>query len=260
MSASANPANVVISSNARFTFLTDRMIRLEWAEDGVFEDLATLTVANRHTEPVVFTRKEYGGTLVLKTEYLTLTHTPDSKPLSKKNLSIEFKFNGESVVWHPGKKDRRNLKGTAETLDQAHGSQLRKWVPVEEKDPSRPVLVDGGTAVWQGDMKPIPLCDGLISRSGWAVVDDSSSVVLDPELCDWQPWVRERTPGTRQDLYFFWTTKPLCAMADWFSGSRRSLRAMPSATGTAVTGPIPTKSSNSWLRISTPWACRSMCW
>lgn len=202
MVAFANSANIVTVGNARFTFLTDRMLRLEWAEDGIFEDLATLTVSNRHTETVSFSRKETGGRLILKTKYLTLTYTPDGKIFSKKNLSIELRVSGQTVVWHPGQKDRLNLKGTAKTLDQARGSQLKKWVPVAEKDPAKLVLEDWGHIVWQGDMQSLPLCDGLISRSGWAVVDDSSSVVLDPALCDWQPWVRERAPGLRQDLYF----------------------------------------------------------
>ena len=34
----------VISGNARFTILTDRLIRMEWAEDRKFEDHATLAV------------------------------------------------------------------------------------------------------------------------------------------------------------------------------------------------------------------------
>lgn len=205
MSAFANPENIVIAGRARFTFLTDRAVRLEWAEDEQFEDLATLTVSNRHTQPVPFTRRDSAGKLILKTEYLTLTYTPDGKILSKKNLTITLKVNGKTVTWYPGKPDPLNLKGTAKTLDQADGAQVKKWIPVEKKDNNRPVLAEenGGKLVWQGDTVDLPLCDGLISRSGWAVVDDSSSVVLDPALCDWQPWVRERHPGKRQDLYFF---------------------------------------------------------
>ena len=38
---------VVVSGSARFTVLTPQLIRMEWAEDGVFEDRATLGVVNR---------------------------------------------------------------------------------------------------------------------------------------------------------------------------------------------------------------------
>ncbi len=196
--------NSAVFGRSRFTFLTSRMVRLEWAEDGVFEDRLTLTVSSRKTPRVDFTRTERGGTVVLKTQHLTLTHRPDGKPLSKANLTIAFKLKGRTVTWHPGQKDRLNLKGTARTLDGVNGSKEKVWVHVEKKDPKLAVLrsVKNGEWVWQGKTRNLPLCDGLISRSGWAVVDDSESVVLDPELCDWQPWVREREPGRRQDLYF----------------------------------------------------------
>ena len=40
----------VVSGNARFTVLTDRMIRMEYAPDGTFEDRATLTFVNRELQ------------------------------------------------------------------------------------------------------------------------------------------------------------------------------------------------------------------
>lgn len=44
----AAPGAVVTSGNARFTVLTDRLIRMEWSEDGVFEDRASLAIINRN--------------------------------------------------------------------------------------------------------------------------------------------------------------------------------------------------------------------
>jgi alpha-glucosidase len=43
----ADPAAIVIAGNARFTVLTPQLIRMEWSQDGVFEDNATLTFVNR---------------------------------------------------------------------------------------------------------------------------------------------------------------------------------------------------------------------
>ena len=40
----------VVAGNARFTVLTPQLFRMEWCEDGVFEDRATLTFVNRKTE------------------------------------------------------------------------------------------------------------------------------------------------------------------------------------------------------------------
>src|SRR5690348_10535997 len=43
----ADPKAVVVSGNARFTVLTPQLIRMEWAEDGKFEDHASLVFINR---------------------------------------------------------------------------------------------------------------------------------------------------------------------------------------------------------------------
>ena len=42
----ADAEAVVVAGNARFTVLTPQLIRMEWSEDGIFEDRATLTFVN----------------------------------------------------------------------------------------------------------------------------------------------------------------------------------------------------------------------
>lgn len=44
----ADPAAVVEYGNARFTVLSDRLIRMEWSSDGAFEDRASLAIVNRN--------------------------------------------------------------------------------------------------------------------------------------------------------------------------------------------------------------------
>ncbi|MEI3554934.1 MAG: TIM-barrel domain-containing protein [Alistipes senegalensis] len=44
---------------------------------------------------------------------------------------------------------------------------------------------------------------GLLSRSGWAVVDESARHVLTPDGSVWKEWVEARPAGDRQDLYLF---------------------------------------------------------
>ena len=51
----ANEKAVIIAGNARFTVLTSQMIRMEWAENGIFEDNATLTFINRNLPVPKFT-------------------------------------------------------------------------------------------------------------------------------------------------------------------------------------------------------------
>lgn len=164
----ANPKNIVQLGKARFQVLTERLLRLEWAEDGVFEDRATFAAVNRFTPPVAFKAARSGKSLNIRTKHLTLRYRHDGRELSKSNLSVSFTLNGKAVAWRPGMRDARNLGGTARTLD---GSE------------------DG----------PIPLGDGFISRSGWAVVDDSKNIVLD-DIGD-RLWAASRHEVKRQDLY-----------------------------------------------------------
>ncbi len=186
----ADPGSVVIMGKTRFTILTPQLIRMEWASDGKFEDHASFVFLNRKLPPVGFDRSEleHGHKLVLKTSALTLTYTPGAGIRSHQdgrftpeNLTIEMTVDGKPVKWHPGIADDQNLMGTTRTLDGAVGEKTRE--PIEE---------------------------GLISRSGWAVVDDSSRPLFDSsdftfkdgQNSPW-PWVMERPSGDRQDWYFF---------------------------------------------------------
>ena len=86
------PGNTVSFGKARFVLLSERMLRLEWAEDGVFEDRATLAVVHRALPPVRFARTVKGATLRLATGGFTLTYTDDGKPFSPKNACLRLSF------------------------------------------------------------------------------------------------------------------------------------------------------------------------
>jgi len=181
----ANPGAVVVLGKARFTVLTPQLIRMEWAEDGKFEDHASLVFLNRNL-PVPKFSKELstdGHALTITTTDLTLAYTPSADgSFTAEDLSLSLQVDGKETIWHPGMADTENLKGTTRTLDGALGSKTA-----------------------QEGIEP-----GLVSRSGWAVVDDSSRPLFDSsdfrflqgEKSPW-PWAMERPAGKRQDLYFF---------------------------------------------------------
>ena len=178
----ADPRAVVTVGHARFTVLTPELIRMEWAADGKFEDHASFVFLNRRLPVPSFEHTVTGQTLVLKTSALTLTYTPSADGhFTTDDLSIELTVDGKPVVWHPGLADPDNLLGTTRTLDGARGGKTQE-----------------------------PMGEGLISRSGWALVDDSTRPLFDSadfsfkdgEKSPW-PWVLERPTGERQDLYFF---------------------------------------------------------
>ncbi|MBQ9418389.1 MAG: DUF5110 domain-containing protein [Bacteroidales bacterium] len=173
----ADSRAVVVKGHARFTVLTDRLIRMEWVEDGQFEDRATLGVVNRRMEVPHFTSQVKDKELTITTSRLTLRYKGDA-PFDADNLSVAFRMKGQRIEWHPGADTSGNLLGTTRTLDGCEGFSKISY---------RDNYMDGG----------------VLSRDGWAVVDESRRHLLVPDSSDWGEWVATRTNGRRQDLYLF---------------------------------------------------------
>ena len=190
----ADTSAVVTSGKARFTMLSSTLIRMEYAPDGVFNDNATLTFVNRNLWVPIFTVEHEKGWISINTAYVHLKYKENSGAFNGRNLEIKYWYDetkeerdgcggGEGPViplmkftWKPGTKDHKNLKGTTRTLDGALGKFSF------------------------GQMKKLPIEDGILSRSGWALVDDSQRPLFDNS--DW-PWVQARRNNHAQDLYFF---------------------------------------------------------
>ena len=170
----ANEKAIVVAGNARFTVLTSQMIRMEWAENGVFEDNATLTFINRNLPVPAFTVEQNDAEVVIKTDDVTLTYIKGEK-FSAENLKAEFLLNGEKATWTFGDDESANLLGTTRTLD----------------------LCDG----WKLGCEPME--KGILSRAGWSVIDDSRNHLLVDVDSHWKKWVECRPEGERQDLYLF---------------------------------------------------------
>lgn len=136
-----NPANVIRGENYRITVLTDRLIRLEFSENGRFCDEATQTVWFRDLGSVPFTVSREGSALRVETGKLILRY--DGEEFSPDGLSIRLKGGEE---WH-FRDDCRDLGGTARTLDGVDGDRVK-------------------------------LDHGVVSRLGFSVLDDSRSLLL----------------------------------------------------------------------------------
>lgn len=180
----ADPKAIVRSGDMRFTILTPEMIRIEWSDKQIFEDRASFTVINRRLPVPEYETWEDEEFLYIKTEKLLLQYRLNSfpgtfNPASSKNLKITFEVDGQTVVWYPWKKDPLNLKGTMRTLDGADGENKR------------------------AEME-----DGLLSRSGWYVIDETAeradggiSLMLDKRE-DGVDWVSQRQDPPAMDWYF----------------------------------------------------------
>ena len=68
----ANAAAVVRGDRYRFTILASQLIRIEWSEDGVFEDRPTRIALCRDFPVPAFTKTETENSLEIETEHLHL--------------------------------------------------------------------------------------------------------------------------------------------------------------------------------------------
>ncbi len=162
VSPAANPQAVVRAGCARFTVLTERLIRLEFDHAGGFEDRASQTMWYRQRPVPAFAATNEDGCLIIETSAFVLTYVV-GQSFTLDSLAIRVK--ATETVWHPGDVDTGNLKGTTRTLDLKHGHA--------------------------------PLNDGLISRSGWALLDDSRTLLLNDAT------FLEQRAGQGVDWYFF---------------------------------------------------------
>lgn len=179
----ANPSAVVQQGNARFTVLTPEMIRVEYSPTGKFEDKATFAIVNRNLPVPEFKKSESADSLFIVTDRLRLAYKKGADLLKDgQALNITFDVAGKPERWFPGKTDTQNLKGTLRTLDGNNGDGFRAQLE-----------------------------DGVISRSGWAVINDSWSNVhpdggrsfaTAPNAEAGMDWVTDRADKDALDLYF----------------------------------------------------------
>ena len=147
----ADKSAMICGDKYRFTILTSRLIRIEYNENGVFEDRATQTVINRLFDVPKFKVTEDEKGMRITTEHVEIRYTKG--PFSANSLKAYYvgknasvKAGASSSEWHFGEKNRFNLKGTARTLDNVNGA--------------------------------CELEDGIMSKGEITVLDDSHTLVI----------------------------------------------------------------------------------
>lgn len=162
----ADPAAVVTAGNVRFTVLASRLLRLEYSPNGAFEDRPSQAFWYRKQPVPAFDVRREDGNIVIETEYLLLRYTEHARGFTPVSLCITLKASG--VTWCYGDRSwaAGNLQGTTRTLDEVDG-----WAHLEP---------------------------GLMALNGYAVVDDSRSLVFDE-----YGWLSARAAPDNLDLYFF---------------------------------------------------------
>lgn len=142
----ATPEAIIQAGPARFTVLSPGLLRLEYTPHGNFEDKASQAIWYRRQPVPAFELRRDDTHLEIETTQFVLRYQLNT-PFNADSLSIRVKAN--DTRWRPGDPNPQNLRGTNRTLDRRHGFT--------------------------------PLSQGLISRAGWALLDDSQTLVFNDQ-------------------------------------------------------------------------------
>jgi Glycosyl hydrolases family 31 TIM-barrel domain/Glycosyl hydrolase family 31 C-terminal domain/Domain of unknown function (DUF5110) len=188
----ARATTAITAGNARFEFLTPSLVRMEYSPQGRFIDAPTAVVQKRDWPAVAVTRARSGGWLTLTTPAMLLRYKLGSGSFTAANLVVLWRApSGDKQEWFPGLPDPGNLGGLTYSLDNIESSNL----PPPGNDLGSPVhdVIPGIEVLLQ------PATPGLLSRSGYALIDDSATPVWDAA----HDWIEPRPGPKGQDWYLF---------------------------------------------------------
>jgi alpha-glucosidase (family GH31 glycosyl hydrolase) len=177
------------TGDARFEFLTPSLVRMEYSPTGHFVDVPTAVVQKRDWSAVKVASTRKDGWLILSTSAMTLRYKLNSGPFTPSNLQVTWNNAGGAHAWHPGDVDTQNLGGLAYSLDHVSPDNL----PKDDRDSPVNDIIPGIDIPLE-KAKP-----GLLSRNGYALIDDSKTPVWNAQ----QNWIQPRVDSNGQDWYLF---------------------------------------------------------
>jgi alpha-glucosidase (family GH31 glycosyl hydrolase) len=198
--AQARATTAIIAGHARFEFLTPSLVRMEYSPGGSFLDAPTAVVRKRRWPAVrVKSTHAAGGWIVLQSSALTVRYRASQGAFTAADLSVSWpggrragaQDGTASHSWRPGQPDPGNLGGLTYSLDNISAATL----PPPGDDLGSPIhdVIPGINVLLQ------PATPGLLSRSGYAFLDDSASPVWNAD----HSWIEPRPGPAGQDWYLF---------------------------------------------------------
>ncbi|MCL6422508.1 glycoside hydrolase [Brachybacterium sp. JHP9] len=157
----------LVGENWRITPLTSRVVRLEWSPEGRFEDRPSTFALHRDLPRPDYEVGESGDRLTVTTEHFHLEY--DRGPFSTNGLRLDVR--GGVSNWHSVWRFEQDLDVPANVQARRRGEPLG-WDSDNLGGSARTLDVADGA---------IPLEDGVNGRTGYAMIDDSGSMVVDPE-------------------------------------------------------------------------------
>ena len=110
----SNEKAMIRSTTYRITVLTERLVRLEYSDNGVFNNYETTIVKNRRFEVPDYVKHEDDYILKIETRYFTLSYLKKS-PFNSRTLKVKCKNRPDE--WYYGQKEVKNFNSTAMSLD-----------------------------------------------------------------------------------------------------------------------------------------------
>ena len=192
--ASAAAPGVVRDREVRFQVVTSTLIRLEYSAERRFEDRRSMTAINRSPRPPRYEVRRSPSRLEIRTRRLTLRYRRGSGPFSAENLTLRLR--GRPASARPSfPPPPPPSTGPPSTRLDAHVSEVPEFAP----------RTSGNLGGWYRALDvargPVELHDGLLSRDGWYLLDDTDTVLLSAQ----PPGFAERPArdGPYQDGYLF---------------------------------------------------------
>jgi alpha-glucosidase (family GH31 glycosyl hydrolase) len=161
--------SVVRCGKARFQFLDPVITRMEYSPSGTFTDAPTTVVVNRSLRGKKAFAEDKDGWLIVSVYNTTIRYKINSGKFTNENLHLSWLKSGVVHMWSPGDTDISNLGGIISSLDGASRKKPAKFRP------------------------------GILSRSGYFLLDDSQNPAWD----DKTNWINPRPDAESQDYYLF---------------------------------------------------------
>ncbi len=163
--AADQKSSIITVGKARFSVMDKECIRLEYSETGKFVDAPSYFAINRNTSFKNFKLTKSSAGVSIDTGIIKLDYKQDGKPFSEKNIKATIKKGNETITWTPGMPNDGNLGGTIRTVDGVYG--------------------------------PVYLGEGVLSKDGWYLLDDSRRHIYTKD------WIEERPKDAGTDWYLF---------------------------------------------------------
>lgn len=120
----SKPNAIISGPNYRFTILSERLIRLEYSKNSVFNDYATEMVTFRDFDVPNFDVKQDNRMLEITTKYFKLIYMKGTYFKGTKNLKVLL--NGTDKIWYYGHPEIRNYFGNNLNLASSNSSSINK--------------------------------------------------------------------------------------------------------------------------------------